>query len=276
MKSTVLGRIRDLTHRIRHSTLITGRPKEFRVPYDKYRTMVASLRAKCETVAFTDRDPRANLILPDGKKNLYYIQFIMSGDAVEDTANGVLVLRSDILSQVRDEFERNEALSGYDKALAGQQELLTKKMFYVEQEITLPEFDFEGKSFALEFPGLMTNRSIALHDIQFIYDVNLKGFNPRFRFRFDDPEKARAWKQRVAGMRLGIVFHVVRTAENLWDTGMPGTLLYVVGFAFVQGEAGRVLPDLPVEVFDLRGPHDMQARNRVQISELVTRLLEKS
>jgi hypothetical protein len=148
-------------------------------------------------------------------------------------------------------------------------------MFYVERDVPLPEFDFESKSFDLSIPGLVTNRSIALHDVQFIYDFNLTDFSPRFRFHFADSDQARAWKRQAAGMRLGIVFHVVTTTDNLWQTGMPGTVLYVVGFAFVQGATGRVVADVPVEVFGLRGPHDLQPRGRPQIKDAVTRLLER-
>jgi hypothetical protein len=273
---SIRNTIRDLGSRLKGASWIPTRaPKEVPAHYEKYRNLVRSLRPKAERTAFTERDPRVNLLIEEGVRNVYFIQFVLAGDGVEDVVEERLVLRNEILSHVRDEFERSESLSRFEEALEAQRQLILRKNFYIELDLPLPEFDFEKKHFELEFSGLLSNRSIALHDLLFVWDVNLRGFHPIFRFRFDSADEARDWKARAEGMRLGIVYHVVTQTPRLWDSGMPATICYVVGFAFVDGRTGDVLEPVPVQVTGLPGPHDKGPKNRAQIVQTVQSMLDK-
>ena len=270
----VFDKVRNLSARVRKSKLFGGYvAREVEVNYGKYRNLVKSLRPKAEQVAFSERDPRVDLFLEGGEKNVYVIQFVLSGDGIEDVANNRLLLRAEILRGVTDEFERNEAEKRFEEALEAQQDLLRKKNYYVQMDLAIPEFDFEKKTFEFQFQSLISNRSIALQDVQFIWDQNLTVFDPRFLFRFHSPEEARNWKQNTSGMKLGILFHVVTSSPRLSHTGMPATICYVVGFAFVNGRTGEILDNMPVHVFGLTGPHSLETRNRDQIHDTVTKLL---
>jgi len=238
------------------------------VNYAKYKNLLKSLRSTSEQVTFTERDPRVNFLMGANRKNIYYIQFILAKEAVEDGLNHRLVLRSDIERGVRDEFERNEALREFEESLGNQLSLLRKKNFYLEMDLRIPEFDFDRNAIEFDFQGLLSNRSIALQDIKFIWDVNMRGFHPRFLFQFDDPETGRQWKQRVSGMRLGMVFNVVTSTPVLWDTGMPATICYVVGFGFINRD-GSVEETPPGTIFAQRGPQETIPKNRAQILEMV-------
>ena len=242
------------------------------VPYADERRRCEELRPEATDVAVVGEDPRALYLLPGGARNIYFLPYLLVGEAIEDAERKALVFRSGTGIDFQDEFDRQEFVRRFDEASGAQRRALAARTFYVELPLATPEFSFDASAFPFRFDGYDSNKDLAyrFRAFQFVGEHNLRGFQIGFDLPFERAEEAKKWKRAGHFLRIGLVFEVLGHLPRLWTNGMPATVCFARAFQIVDGKRSKPVDALPCEVHALSGE-----RAGAMPSDAIRRRLEK-
>ena len=237
------------------------------IDYKHFRDACRATRGDSTNMAFVSEDPRRMYLLPNAARNVYFLPYLLIGEMIETDDRTGLEFLSGTGINFKDEFDRQEYIARFLQRSGEQKRALPRRTFYSEIRIPTPNFDFESGSFAFGFNGYLSDKNLAyqVRNFQFIWEMDLRGFELSFNLSFDEPETAKRWKRVGNFLRIGLAYEVLGYIPRMWTNGMPATICFVRGFQLVSGIESEAIDDPPSEIVGMAGERtDGMDRDQIQ------------